>query len=649
MKRTTALALAAVGATMLAVGALASSSATTRPLVFATNGDGVSGTLELATVRPDGSRFRKLARYDPPAFSPRWTTDGKSIVFYSDDRFTDRDATWRMRSDGSARELLPGGEWEPPSPSGELVEIDGRIVDVKGRTLRTLRFGGLLTACGIVSPPLWSPDGRYLALNMCTETQRLDYGWVLVVPTDGRGVARAVTPRRNGRHPSAASWSPDSRRLLVSDWSGAGYTIARDGSDRRRLTPRFGAHAWSPDSSTIAYVQSGAIMGVPVKGGPARRLVARRSRGTQTREVSIDWSARDELAFSDADGIYVARADGRGLRRVTFRRGELDWSPDGERLVFSSGEIFVVDRRGRGLRRLTEWALDDEPQWSPDGRRLAFVRDASSYSRPQVYVMSFEGKRQRRVGRGSEPHWAPDGRRLVFVRSVISPDSGPPRYRIVVADVDGAGRREIAGLDPAWSPDGERLTFVRHAYTEVGRGWEPYASTLLIARADGSDLRELGDKESLLSAPQWSPDGRTIAVSASSEDLPDGLQLVDVETGAVRKLRDRPDSFAWSPEGRRIAFTDCVGRDSKVAVLAVIDVETGLTRTVARSTGASCSGVPPRYESFAWSPDGTQIGYIRCTPFDIEPMACDAYRVNADGSQRRRITSTPGIERSLDW
>ena len=644
MKRTAAIALVAVGATMLAVGALASSSATTRPLVFATNGDGVSGTFELATVQPDGSRFRKLTRYDPPAFSPRWTTDGKSIVFYSDDPFTDRDATWRMRPDGSARQLLPGGEWYPPSPSGELVEIGGRIVDAKGTTLRTLRFGGLYPACGRTGPSLWSPDGRWLALNMCTETRREDYSWVLVVPTDGRGVARAVTPRRNGHDESAASWSPDSRRLVVSEYSGGWYTIARDGSDRRRLPRLNGDHDWSPNSSAIAYVQSGAIMGVPVKGGPARRLVAIRSRGTQAREVSLDWSARDELAFSDADGIYVARADGGGLRRVTVKRGAPDWSPDGERLVFSSGsEIFVVDRRGRGLRRLTEWARDDEPQWSPDGRRLAFVRNWTD-----VYVMSSDGKRQRRVGRGSEPRWAPDGRRLAFVRS-LSTGSGPPRDRIVVADVDGAGRFEFAGLDPAWSPDGERLTFVRHAYDEVGPEWVPYASTLLIARADGSDLRELGDKEWRLSEPQWSPDGRTIAVSARSEDQGGRLQLVDVETGAVRKLRDPPDALAWSPDGRRIAFADCVGRDSKVAVLAVIDVETGMTRTVARSTGAPCSGVPPRYESFAWSPYGTRIGYIRCTPFDIEPMACDVYRVNADGSQPRRITSTPGIERSLDW
>ena len=636
-------------------------SAPAQPLLFATNGDGLHGTLELATITPDGTGFRKLTRHDGPAraFDPRWTTDGESIVFNAYDEFTDLDTTWRMRPDGSGLRLLPGDKWYPPSPSGESVHVWDRIVDVNGKTIRTLRLVRLGPDDLGGSPPLWSPDGRYLALNMYTETQRELYTWIMVVPTDGRGRARVVTPRRDGHYAHAASWSPDSRRLLVRGedarerdiW----YTIARDGSDRRRLRPRWsGDHAWSPDSSTIAYVQSRAIMGVPARGGAVRRIVRIRSRARQTQDVALDWSARGELAFSDVGGIFVARPDSNRVRRVTTLRGAPDWSPDGDRVVFAhDGEIVVVDRRGRGLHRLTDWSWDDAPQWSPDGKRIAFVRGSSFYAtggsageRTQVYIASSNGTRQRRIGRGSEPRWSPNGHTLAFVRA-ITPDIGPPRHRVVVEDVDRAGRVEIAGLDPAWSPDGERLALLRHTYDEARENdWVAYASTLLVVRRDGSDLRELVAADDwLLFDPQWSPDGRTIAASALKTDYKKRFQLVDVDTGAVRELRSSlPDRYAWSPDGRDILFTECERWNR--AVLAVLDLESGSTRIVAKATGAEWC---PDYESFAWSPDGSRIGYIRCTPFDVEPKSCDVHVMHTDGSHSRRLTSTLGIERSLDW
>lgn len=313
-----------------------------------------------------------------------------------------------------------------------------------------------------------------------------------------------------------------------------------------------------------------------------------------------------------------------------------------------------MDRRGRGLRRLTQWSWDDAPRWSPDGRQIAFIRGSRVYAtsaaaaHAHVYVMAFNGKGLRRIGWGSAPRWAPDGRRLMFERP-FAPAGGPPRHRIVVRDVRGRERVEIEGVDAGWSPDSERLVFVRHAYDEAREDdWVAYASTLLIARRDGSDLRELVDDDWLLSDPQWSPDGRAIAVSAWSEDRHESrFQLVDTATGAIRKLSgSRPDSFAWSPDGRRILLTDCQAPRGKRAVLAVLDVQTGATRIVAKATGEDLC---PEYESFAWSPDGRRIGYIRCTPFDVEPKECDVHVMRADGSQPRRLTSTPAVERSLDW
>jgi Tol biopolymer transport system component len=91
-----------------------------------------------------------------------------------------------------------------------------------------------------------------------------------------------------------------------------------------------------------------------------------------------------------------------------------------------------------------------------------------------------------------------------------------------------------------------------------------------VARADGSSIRAvLRDLWiSIDKPPSWSPDGRSIVVSTESgPDLADErLVIVDVETGAVRTVRPRPDVRmlfpAWSPDGAWIAF---VGLPTQVA------------------------------------------------------------------------------------
>ncbi len=338
--------------------------------------------------------------------------------------------------------------------------------------------------------------------------------------------------------------------------------------------------------------------------------------------------------MSDVDGIYVGHPDGRAFDRITTKRGEIDWSPDGQRLVLEeSGEVFVVNRRGRGLRELTHWTWDDAPRWSPNGKQIAFVRGSRVYvtsgaakQRAHVYVMSSAGGAQRHIARGSDPQWSLDGRRLAFVYGA----------RIVVVDVEGNDRHEMRGAAPTWSPDSERIALVRNSYDEDG---EIESSSLLTARVDGSDLQQLANGWVFSNNPQWSPDGRTIAVSA--EDPSTGewwLSPVDVQTSTVRKLVKSGYAFAWSPDGGEILFVrDASSRD----VVVVIKTQTGATRVIDRWAG--------EYDSFAWSPNGRQIGFIRCTSFDVEPKECDVYAVNADGSRLRRLTSSQGIERSLNW
>lgn len=644
---------AVVAASGLATGAAARrSDVVAGRLVFATGGDGRSDELEIAAVNADGRGFRKLTHLPGPGIEPRWSTDGRKIIFLTEDTFTDGAANWRIRADGSRRQRLPGFGWDVPSPSGNLVHIYDRIVDRHGKVVRRLH-PGLRREDFYGGPPLWAPNGRYITINVIKETKGGDPGgvWIDVIPTTERGRGVAVTPRRYGQYVGALSWSPDSRRMLIEaqpgrsfDW----YTMAPDGRDRRRLlhlrNELSGHHAWSPDSRNIAYLGlRGGIFVIDASGGRPRRIAATRSRGRHAWEVYLDWSSRGEIAFSDKGGTYVMRADGTRLRRLSKRTGEPRWSPNGRKLVLSDAkEIYVIDRRGRE-ERLSRWLSDGDPQLSPDGLIVAFVRGHGVYVKsPSVYVMSADGSGQHRLGPGRRPRWSPDGSRIAYVQ-----DRAIPRDDLIFIDdaTGGESRAVTEGQAPTWSPDG-RLAFMRYEYVFEDRGdrggaqWYVVKSMLLTARADGGGERTIAtfdaaDEEGpvVAFAPAWAPDGRRIALVFGGRVL-----LVDPNDGTQRTLDasdgDAPDALEWSPDGSRILATD-------YDTIWTIEAATGTTTRILELSGLIS------LEDATWSPDGTTIGFVRCTD---DYTVCDVYAVAAQaGAPPRRLTRTPGVEFGLDW
>jgi hypothetical protein len=63
-------------------------------------------------------------------------------------------------------------------------------------------------------------------------------------------------------------------------------------------------------------------------------------------------------------------------------------------------EVYVARADGRGMRRITT-SGGRAPVWSPDGTQIAFER------RPFIYVMNADGSHVRRLVRGRDPAWQP--------------------------------------------------------------------------------------------------------------------------------------------------------------------------------------------------------------------------------------------------
>jgi Tol biopolymer transport system component len=156
----------------------------------------------------------------------------------------------------------------------------------------------------------------------------------------------------------------------------------------------------------------------------------------------------------------------------------------------------------------------------------------------------------------------------------------------------------------------------------------PNHSSVWVANDDGSGARRLAAG----SSPKISPDGRTVAFSVVGNQRtyrPD-LMIAAADGSAPPRLLSKAwrdvVTFAWSPDSRTIATV--VGPEIGTKRLVLIDVASGVARTVARGQFAGVS----------FSPAGDQIVFGRALQPDRYPPHSDVYRAPMAGGPIARVT-----------
>ncbi len=190
---------------------------------------------------------------------------------------------------------------------------------------------------------------------------------------------------------------------------------------------------------------------------------------------------------------------------------------------------------------------------------------------------------------------------------------------------------------PDWSPDGGHVALI---------GWGQNATDLFILDADGSGLRQLtrsqqrrlADNDWIFS-PRWSPDGQTIAFLSDRSTFYPMLWIMRADGANARALvqprggLDAVDTFAWSPDGTQIAATRF---DNVTSQIQIMDVGAP-TRTRALTNEPGGAFDP------SWSPDGSQIAYAaregRRTVIKV---------VDAQGGPPTTVVQTD-LARSPEW
>ena len=188
--------------------------------------------------------------------------------------------------------------------------------------------------------------------------------------------------------------------------------------------------------------------------------------------------------------------------------------------------------------------------------------------------------------------------------TLIDPDGGNPRLVLAHPEFTRVG-------SPDWSPDGRRIALEG---VRASRGDDGWLTHVLVCDADGQAFEDLG----LGFGPSWSPDGRRIAFTSFD---PLGLGVMNAD-GTGRKLIGEAGLAAvWWPRGNKIAYTisETVG-----ANLFLMDLDKHASRRL----------LDDRYGrifwGMSWSPDGQWLAFNGQTPDGAVELAV----VHLDGHER---------------
>jgi hypothetical protein len=295
-----------------------------------------------------------------------------------------------------------------------------------------------------------------------------------------------------------------------------------------------------------------------------------------------------------------------------------------------SAEVAFEKLTGLQAKELSrQWHEAIQTQYAPI---LRSARRASEAGR----LVTPEQKNDRSLA--VSPVLSPDGSRLVYLseRDMLSID-------LYLADAT-TGRVIRKLVNTALDPHLSSIQFIASAGT-----WDPHGKQFAIgAIAHGRPVLAIIDVErgdrvreipfpdlGEILNPSWSPDGRSIAFSATTAGRTD-LFVHELSTGASRRLTD--DAFAdlqpaWSPDNRQLAFvtdrfsTDLQQLQAGRLGLAVLDVSSGgIERLFTPDVGKA---INPQ-----WAPGGHRLYFLS----DFSGIT-DVYALTLSSSSVTRLTN----------
>ena len=434
----------------------------------------------------------------------------------------------------------------------------------------------------------------------------------------------------------------------------------------QELFPKF-----SPDGKQIAftgqYDGDEQVYVVAAEGGIPKQLTYYPAQGPLTPRWGYDhqvygWSPDGHAvlfrSLRDADGgktltaLYTVSTDGGLPVRLPMpTSGAGDFSPDGKKVVYSplfrdfrtwkryeggwAQDLYIFDLKKHKVRNIaSSKRTERDPMWI--GGAIYFVSDRSGTLNLFKYEPSLDEVTQLTQHKQWDVRWASSDshRKIVYELNgqlqVYDTTSGKDNKLAITVPHDGLSMRpsrysaEKNVEDFEVSPKGERALFV--ARGDVFTVPIEKGATRNLTNSSGAHDRWA----------RWSPDGSQIAF-VSDRSGEDQIYLIDQKGGdEPEQLTDQFEGMLyapeWSPDGKRLAFSD---KEGKLHVLTIEDKS--IVEVADEKRGS--------LRDYAWSPKG---GYLAFSMRDVSGFS-SLYIWSVADDQLRRITGLYADESNPAW
>ena len=387
---------------------------------------------DIYTIPISGGTATRITDGMPYDVHPRYSPDGKSIVFISDKSGSDN--LWTMDLSSKEQTQLTkdknkdhvSADW---SPDGEY------IVGTRGR--RTIKpfiihkDGG--SGAGILTEnrtqklidPAFSADGNHIYFSSrrgsWNYNAQLPQYQILSYNREDGDVSRVTSRYGSAFTPTFSNdgkWMVYGsrfeaetglvlRNLENGDERWLAYPIQRD--DQESIAPLgvLPAMAFTPDNKNLIASYGGKMYSISIANNNAKEIpfkvnidldmgpmvsfkypIEDNDEGTVTQiRDAVPSPDGSKIAFTALNRLYVMKLSNGKPKRLTnhnFTEAQPTWSPNGQHIVFTTwqstgGHLYKVDANGNGnpTQLTNETGIYTNPAWSYNSDRIVFIKGSS--------------------------------------------------------------------------------------------------------------------------------------------------------------------------------------------------------------------------------------------------------------------------------
>ncbi|HSJ11414.1 MAG TPA: amidohydrolase family protein [Gillisia sp.] len=532
---------------------------------------------DIYSIPISGGKAKKLTKGMAYEVHPKFSPDGKSLVFISDKTGSDNIWTMDLASEEmkqvteDSNQNFFSADW---SPDGDY------IVGAKGRRNIKLYLYHKDGGSGVqlikepatlkTIDPAFSHDGKTIYYSRRTGgwNYNAQFPQYQIGSYDMEDATNAVVTSRYGSAFTPVL-SPDgkwmvygsrfetetglvARNLQTGDESWLAYPVQRDDQESIASLGVLPAMSFTPDSKSLIASYGGKIYSISMEGKNATEIPF---------EVDLKIDLGPMVSFK-----YPI--DDNAEAQVTQIRDGVP-SPDGKQLAFTAlNRLYVMDFPNGKARRLTNHNFTEaHPSWSPDGKQIVFTTWETEEG--HLYKVGVNGRNLTRLtktpGIYSNPAWSYRSDRIAFTKGTAE------NYRSSNSGFDARAREDLA-----WIPsNGGDITLIAKAKGRL----HPHFTTV--------DDRVYVNKEDQLISIRWDgTDEKThlkvkgITPYGSADALHEHVLSEYEDYSEPQDQASKPSEIKISPDGKRAfakinndIYTVLIPRFGTTAEISVANVE----------------------------------------------------------------------------